>query len=158
MSGPGLRLSPRLRRTTYAVLAGLFLTGAAWWILARWGEVETEFGPGPHPLLPWILRLHGAAAILTTFVFGYLVPIHARRAWRARLNRGSGAGLVAALVLLTLTGWLLYYSGGERLRELASAGHLWLGLALPAIVDLHVWRGRLERKRQARTRRGTRPA
>jgi hypothetical protein len=156
MSGVGLRLSPRLRRFTYAVLALLFASGIAWWALARWGEVETEFGPGPHPLLPWLLRLHGAAAMLTLFLVGYLTPIHALRAWRARLNRTSGIGLVAALAVLTLSGWLLYYAGSEPVREVASASHVWLGWALPAIVVLHVWRGRIERRRQARTRRGPR--
>jgi len=157
MSGIGLRLSPRLRRFTYAVLAVVFASGVAWWVLARWGEVETEFGPGPHPLLPWLLRLHGAAAMLTLFLVGYLAPIHALRAWRVRLNRNSGVGLVAALAVLTLTGWLLYYSGSERLRELASSSHLWLGLALPAFVFVHVWRGRVARRRQGRMRRSSTP-
>ncbi|HTL67056.1 MAG TPA: hypothetical protein VL200_05295 [Lacunisphaera sp.] len=140
-----LRLGPRLRAWTYATLGALFVTGVAWWSLELWGRVETEFGPAAHPAGPWLLRFHGAAAMIFLVLIGWLLPSHVRRGWQARRNRRSGGGLLASLGALTLTGWLLYYAGSEPLRAVATTVHRWLGLILPLLVVLHVWIGRRSR-------------
>jgi len=142
-----LRLTPRFRAWIYGTITVLFITGVTWWALGKWGRVETDFGETAHPAASWMLRIHGAAAMLMLIVLGILVPLHVRRGWIANRNRRSGAGLVAAMVVLTLTGWLLYYSGGENLRSASSALHTWLGLALPLIVVVHIWFGRRSRNR-----------
>ena len=140
-----LRLKPRLRAWVYGTIGALFLTGLVWWLLDRWGRVETEFGDVTHPAAPWLMRAHGAAAMLMLVVVGVLVPLHVRRGWHARRNRGSGAGLVGALGVLAITGWLLYYAGGTQSREIASVSHVWLGFALPLAIFGHIWLGRRSR-------------
>lgn len=150
MQTENLRLSPRLRRWTYATLAVLLLTGAAWWWLHTFGQVETEFGRAPHPAAPWFLRAHGAAAMLMLVLFGILLPVHLRRGWQAQRNRSSGVFLGSLCAILILTGWLLYYASYERLREFASLVHSWLGITLPVWIVGHIWLGRRWRHRAKR--------
>jgi hypothetical protein len=133
------------RRGLHASFAVLLLTGVAWWGLHRWGQVETEFGPQPHPLNPRLMRVHGAAAMIALVVLGTLLSGHVRNAWRARRNRASGAGMVAFCGVLTVTGYALYYAGSEGFRAAASLAHLGFGLALPVVLIVHIRRGRQAR-------------
>jgi hypothetical protein len=43
---------------------------------------------------------------------------------------------------LTITGYGLYYAGGERLRAWTSWIHLAVGLALPILLLIHIFVGR----------------
>ena len=138
----GLKLSRRHRFWLHGTITALFLTGVVWWLLHAFVAVETEFGPRAHPLENWSLKLHGLAAMLSLVVLGTLIPIHIRRGWHARRNRLHGGVLVAALVLLTLTGYGLYYSGLDTLREISSWSHRVLGLLLPLLIVLHIRAGR----------------
>lgn len=140
-----LRLRPLLRRSVYAVFAILFASGAAWWISQPWLRSAAGDGSAPSALEPWLLKIHGAAAMAALAILGILYPLHLVRGWRARRNRGWGSGLVAVCATLILTGYLLYYAGGENLRSAASAIHLWLGLIFPVILIVHIWRGRKTR-------------
>lgn len=146
MSRNRLRLSFRQRLWLHGSFAVLFLTGVVWWVLNTWFPLQTDFGPQPNPLQPWLLRLHGAAAMIALVVLGSLLPNHVRAAWRAHRNRFSGGSIVALCVALTLTGYGLYYTGGESLRSVASLAHLVLGLAFPAVIIWHIRRGRALRK------------
>lgn len=139
------QLSPRLRVWTYATLTVLFGSGLVWWALQRWALVDTDFGPAAHPLSPWMLKLHGLAAMAFLIVLGVLVPEHMRRCWHAEKNRLSGVGMITVLIILSISGWLLYYAGNEHLRALTSDVHVWLGLAVPIIVAGHVILGRRSR-------------
>jgi len=133
------------RRWLHGSFAVLFLTGVVWWGLHRWGEVETEFGPQPHPLNPWLLRVHGAAAMVALVVFGTLLGGHVRNAWRAGRNRTTGAGMVAFCAVLAVSGYALYYAGSEGFRAAASLAHLGFGLALPVVLVVHIRSGRRAR-------------
>lgn len=146
MRSDHLRLSPRLRFWTYASFGVVFASGLLWWVLQQWGRTETEFGPAAHPAAAWVLRLHGAAAMLVLVVLGVLLPLHVRRAWRVRKNRFSGAGMLVFCALLIATGWLLYYASGENIRPTVSAIHLWTGLGLPLFLIVHIWLGRRARR------------
>jgi len=75
-------------------------------------------------------------------VYGSLLPVHIRRAWSIRRNVVLGIGLVSVLLLLTITGYLLYYAGDENTRPFISAGHWILGLAVPALLVWHIVSGR----------------
>ena len=96
----------------------------------------------PHPAEPWSLKLHGAAAMAILIILGTLLPTHVRFAWHARRNRPNGIALLAFFVLLVVTGYGLYYLGDERLRSWTSWLHLGIGIALPAMIILHIWSGR----------------
>jgi len=145
MSRNFFKLERGQRRWLHATFTVLFLTGVVWWALHRWGEVETEFGPAPHPLNPLLMRVHGAAAMVALVVLGTLLPGHVRKAWRVGRNRLTGSGMLACCGGLTLSGYALYYAGAESARVWASGIHLIGGLAFPLVLIVHIWSGRRSR-------------
>lgn len=147
MRREALRLSPRHRRWFYGTTAVLFASGAGWLALHGWTARGDTDAP-PHPLQPWLLKLHGAAAMLVLLVLGTLIPLHIRRGWRAATNRLTGAAMVAAAAILILTGYGLYYAGSDRLREFTAQVHDVLGLAAALALAWHIARGRSLRKRR----------
>ena len=46
------------------------------------------------------------------------------------------------MLALTLTGYLLYYAGGEETRPVISILHWVLGLVVPAVLAWHIVHGR----------------
>ena len=90
-----------------------------------------------------VMKVHGAAAMLTLVLLGALLAQHVPAGWTANKNRKSGAILLGAMAWLALTGYLLYYAGGESLRWYAAQSHLWVGIAACAIVALHIRRSAL---------------
>src|SRR6266403_5377024 len=136
-----IRLKRLQKYSLYAVLALLFLSGVAW---AYWnylwstGDFETSGKV-------WAMKIHGAAAIAVLVLIGMLLSVHVRFAWRARRNRANGSVFLGAFAVLTITGYGLYYAGGEMLREWTSWIHLALGLALPILLLVHIFLGRRTR-------------
>ena len=152
-----MRLSTDHRNWVYAAAAALFATGALWLVFHYFGRVQGEFGPAPHPLEHWWLRLHGGLAMLCLVLVGSLLPIHMRRGWHQRRNLRPGITLVATVLLLTLSGYGLYYFGSEQARPWISLFHWSIGLAAPAVMIWHVISGRSAAalQRAARTRYDT---
>jgi hypothetical protein len=61
--------------------------------------------------------------------------------------------ILSAFAVLTITGYGLYYAGGERLRAWTSWIDLAVGLALPILLLIHIFLGRRTRPSgQSRTR------
>ena len=139
-----IQLSRRHEWFAYAVSAAVFITGAAWAWLHYLAAPPNEFGV-TGPAESWTLKAHGAAAMLVLVLLGTLLPMHVKFAWRAGRNLRTGLSLLGLIGFLVLTGYGLYYVGGERLRFWTSAAHLWIGLALPVIMSVHVWRGKTTR-------------
>ncbi len=132
------RVSRQRRRALYAAFALLLLTGVVWLVL-RWSDVEPETQA---PWLAWSMKLHGAAALAGTFLVGTLWSAHIRHAWTRQRNRVAGSLFGAAVVLLALTGYGLYYFNGEALRGAAEWLHWIAGLALGLLFWLHLSWGR----------------
>jgi hypothetical protein len=141
-----VRLDPLLRWTTYLVFALLFLSGGTWFAADRlkdalagdlWQEVAVN-----------ALMVHGGTAMLALIIIGALLPLHALRAWRARLNRVTGIAMGMSNAVLMLTAFGLYYLGSESLQPWASLIHLIFGFALPVLLLVHIIIGR----RKARLR------
>ena len=142
MKRRGIQLSPRHKRWFYSVSVTLFLSGAAW-ALFDWLGARTEGRAAVfQSLKPWMLKLHGAAAMVFLVAVGILIPTHLKRAWQARRNRSNGAFFVTVIALLVATGYGLYYFGDDHWRSAASWVHLILGFAAPALLALHIWQGR----------------
>lgn len=137
-----IRLGPWHQGAVYGATAALAITGLVWLVLHYFLAVPGEYGPQIHPLEPWMLRLHGAAAMAGLVIYGSLLPVHIRRAWSIRRNIALGIALVAFMLLLTLTGYLLYYAGGEDTRPVISILHWVLGLVVPAVLAWHIIHGR----------------
>ena len=137
-----IRLKPLQRYFLYAVLALLFLSGVAWtyWTyLAAWPD---DFEATAKT---WAMKIHGAAAMAVLVLIGMLLSGHVRFAWRARRNRVNGSVFLSVFAVLTVTGYGLYYAGGEMLREWTSWIHLLVGLALPILLLIHIFLGRRTR-------------
>jgi hypothetical protein len=126
----------------YSATAALAVSGLLWLVYHFFLAEPGEFGGQIHPLEPWLLRFHGAAAMAGLIVYGSLLPIHVRRAWTLRRNILLGIGLITIMLLLTVTGYLLYYAGGEQSRAVISALHWIVGLVVPALLIWHVISGR----------------
>jgi hypothetical protein len=145
MTQPGakrIKLSRRHEWSVYAIIALVFSSGAAWAWLHHFARRVGEFGESPHPAELWMQKLHGASAMLSLILLGTILVSHIPLAWRARRNQRTGTSLFAVLVFLIGTGYALYYSGNEWLRDWLGWGHLWIGVALPLLLALHVWRGK----------------
>jgi uncharacterized membrane protein len=80
--------------------------------------------------------------MVALFFIGSLLNSHIRRAHRAERNRYSGWSMVALLVLLTISGYALYYIASEFSRPAWSLTHWILGLLFPALLVLHIALGR----------------
>src|SRR3954471_7510316 len=125
------RIAVALRLGLYATFVVLLATGLAWEAV------------GPGSLASALMMIHGAAAMLALVLAGTLFAQHVPAGWSAGKNRRSGIFLLAVLGWLALTGYLLYYAGGESPRYYASQSHLWVGIATALIGALHVRRSAL---------------
>ncbi|HEY7001425.1 MAG TPA: hypothetical protein VH330_06760 [Candidatus Udaeobacter sp.] len=132
----------------YAVLALLFLSGAGW---AYWNYLAGSPGDFETSAKTWAMKIHGAAAMAVLVLIGMLLSGHVKFAWRAHRNRTNGLILLGSFAVLTITGYGLYYAGGERLRAWTSWIHLAVGLLLPLLLLIHIFLGR-------RTRRAIQPS
>lgn len=146
------RLGQQQRLWLTISFALLFLSGALWLVFHYFFTVKTAFGEGPHSLQQWWLKLHGLAAMTALIIFGSLLLGHIRRAWQHHQNRISGGSMVALMVWLTLTGYALYYFGGEQSRPIISAAHWIIGIAALPLLVLHIVSGRRTRDQNATKR------
>ena len=115
----------------------LWLSGTAWLLLHFYAPIEGDFGPEANPLEPWMLKAHGLAMIAALLAIGGLLTAHVLAGWEIRQQRKKGIAIGATVLVLTATGYLLYYAGNQQLRESASAIHWILGLGSPAIFLWH---------------------
>ena len=136
-----IRLKRLQRYILYVVFALLFLSGVAW---AYWNYLKSpgDFEAGAKA---WAMKIHGAAAMAILVLVGMLLNGHVRFAWRAGRNRTNGSIFLGAFAILTITGYGLYYAGGEKLRADMSWIHLAVGLALPILLLVHILMGRRTR-------------
>ena len=137
-----IRLGFWHQTTVDGATALLVVSGAIWLLLHFFMVSQGEFGDTHHPLEMWMLKLHGAAAMAGLIIYGSLLPIHIRRAWTIRRNIFLGISLVVLMLLLTISGYLLYYAGGEEARPIISATHWILGVGVPALLAWHVISGK----------------
>ena len=137
-TGP-IRLAAWQEWTLLAVLGGLVASGALWLVYHHLVPVRNDMST--HPAEAWGLRLHGGLAMAVLVLVGMLFPTHVLPAWRRGLNRGSGGVMMGTMVLLTVTGYLLYYAGSPWLRDAVSWLHWGVGLVLPVLLGLHMLLG-----------------
>jgi hypothetical protein len=126
----------------YTVLALLFLSGVAW---AYWNYFAPSPGDFETSSKAWAMKIHGAAAMVILVLIGTILDAHVRFAWRAGRNRANGSVFLSAFGVLVITGYGLYYAGGERLRAWVSWIHLAVGLVLPILLLIHILLGKRTR-------------
>lgn len=139
----GIKLS-RLHLVWFYLSFGvLFLSGVFWialhyFVSKKSGQVGIEV----NPLEPFALKIHGASAMVVLVILGTLIPIHIKRAWKADINRWSGLAMISVNLLLIVTGYGLYYCGGEQSRIVISYFHWIVGCFLPLFLIWHIVIGR----------------
>ena len=134
--GP-IRIGARYRRAVNIIAAGVWATGVLWLVFHYFLREPGAFGPAPHPLEAWWLRLHGAFAFGALWTLGLLSASHLLSGWVSRRRRSSGASLLAVAVVLTLSGYLLYYAGSDVVRPAVAVLHWSVGLAAPLAFVWH---------------------
>jgi len=142
MSKAIIRLGPRHKKLLYAGFALLWLSGAAWVAFHYFFQIQGDFGPEPHPLQIWWLRLHGLMAMAALALAGSLAPNHIRIAMNRRKNQRSGLPMLGLTVWLAATGYALYYFPTDDNAAWLPLLHWIAGLALPLMLAFHVRRGR----------------
>lgn len=131
------RLSRRQRNVTYIVFALAWTSGALWLLFHYFLLRQGQFGPEPHPLEHWWLRLHGLCAFVLLWLGGMLWTQHVRHglAWPQR--RRSGLAILVAFCVLAASGYLIYYADEGGFRDAAGVLHWLFGLALAIPVVAH---------------------
>ena len=145
-----LRLDWRFRWGLYAAFAALFGSGIVWIAADRLkdsGDAEFWQAAGAD-----MLMIHGGIAMVALLLLGALLPSHVTRAWRGRINRASGAAMVAINAVLIITAFGLYYLGSEMVRPWISDVHIAVGLVIPPLIVFHIWFGRRRRRAGASVR------
>jgi hypothetical protein len=137
-----IRFGHRHRRALYGVFLGVWLSGAVWLLFHNFFTTQGEFGPAPHALEKWWLRLHGLFAFAALVVVGSVLPVHAHGAWRKRKNRPTGVIMKSWVLWLAATGYALYYFSSEANEVWLPLLHWVVGLALPLMLWTHIRRGR----------------
>lgn len=137
----GLQIGRTHRLTLYAAGLLLLLSGICWALIQHLDE-EGKAGDNLVKLKQPLIAIHGLSAMVFVFLLGTLLFGHIRRSWHARKNTKNGLFFIVAVGLLTLSGYALYYLGNESWRNAASHFHLWLGIAAPLLLILHIWLGR----------------
>jgi hypothetical protein len=137
-----VRIGYGRRWQIYIIGLGVWLSGGLWLLFHYFLVTQGEFGPTENPLTAWWLRLHGAFAFATLWMFGVLWATHITVAWPRQRRRRSGAALAAVLIVLVVSGYLLYYVGDDKVRPFLSVLHWSIGLAVPAFLVFHRLRSR----------------
>ncbi len=131
-------VKPWQKSLLYWAIAFLWLTGVGW-LYFRYGTHWEDLESNSNSTQVLLLKVHGAAAMFFLVVLG-LVIHHIGSGWRQKRQRLSGSLLAISCGALILTGWGLYYVGQESVRDIISQAHSWVGLFLPLIIFIHVWR------------------
>ena len=126
-------VSTRQKQWLYVTFAILWVSGSAWLLATYVASLPILFDP------PLWLKIHGAAGFAFLLILGALLQQHVPAGWKENRQRPSGILLIAGSAFLILTGWGLYYVGGDTFRHALSISHSWLGVLLPLAIVLHVW-------------------
>ena len=132
-----MRMPRRRRFAVYLIVGALWLTGCLWLYLDEFRAQHDQFGATPHPLESPMLLLHGILAILSMYLFGWISARHILRWWSGGLRRLSGGTLTAALVVLVVSGFALFFLVDDQLQHSAALIHDVLGLAVTVFAIQH---------------------
>jgi hypothetical protein len=135
-----LRLDPGLRFSNYAAVATLVVSGVIWLIADQ--LKASDSGEMWQAIAANMLMLHGMTAMVALILLGAMIPLHMQRSWRAGKNRITGVVMVATNAVLVVTASGLYYAGSDLLRAFLADVHIVAGLAVPALIVIHIVLGR----------------
>ena len=132
-----IHLPNRIKTWINCIGLGVWISGAAWLMVHYWLEPEDAAGLPGSPAGPWWLKIHGAFAFLAIWTGGLVWGLHVVKAWHRRRHRWSGGIVIGSLLLLIVSGYLLYYVGEDHVRHGISLLHWILGLLIPLAYITH---------------------
>ena len=139
-------MNTTIRRLLYVSVLALIVTGVLY-AIPRYADLYLELDLTPAVAPSLLMKVHGAFALWVTVLLGIIWQAHVRLRMRRPFNRLAGFTLATVLVLLTVTGYLLYYVGDRDFRELTSLLHTGLGVAVLVIIVWHVKMARIIQSR-----------
>lgn len=89
--------------------------------------------------------LHGWSIPPFLIIFGVVWRVHILRGWQLKKNILSGVITLLIFIILTATGWMIYYSGSDDVQRISAQVHTWLGIAISVVLFAHAvlgWRTR----------------
>lgn len=102
-----LQFSIYLKRIFYGAFGMLWGSGVYWL----------------YQSVSWVMAVHGAAAMVALVSIGWVIPTHVFPGWKAKKNRVGGILIATTCLVLGVTGYGLYYFGGETSRDATSWVH-----------------------------------
>jgi hypothetical protein len=142
-----IRLGARHKKWLYSGLSLLWVSGVMWLLFHYFLQTDGDFGPQPHALERWWLRLHGLAGMLGLILFGSLLPNHMKLAWVRKKNRRTGLPMFTVWIWLATTGYALYYFSSDANADWLPVLHWAVGLALPILLLVHLKQARMRSHR-----------
>ncbi|MDP9082742.1 MAG: hypothetical protein M3N50_03130 [Pseudomonadota bacterium] len=131
------RMAWRQRVAIYCILGTLWLSGCVWLLLDSFFAPAGQFGKTPHPLEPALLLMHGILAILSMYLLGWVSARHVLRSWPGRLRRVSGGILSAFFLVLTMSGFALFFATDDRWQHGSALLHEVLGILVTVFAIQH---------------------
>ena len=87
-----------------------------------------------------MLQVHGFVLIPALLSLGGILFGHIGSGWNYKKNKISGLLMLALFAILIGTGYILYYTGSDLIRQASSLAHWITGLAAPALFARHALR------------------
>ena len=139
-------MSPFEKWLLWISTAAVAATGVGLGVLKYFVASDDPYAVVHHPLQPYLLKLHVLSAPLLVFALGVVYTRHVVRQWRAGRGRGrpSGIGIVATLLPMVLSGYLIQTVSSESWLFRVSMVHVAASLAYLAVLLVHqvaAWRG-----------------
>jgi hypothetical protein len=132
-----IHLSGKTKTWINLVGIGVWFTGLGWIIAHFFVKPQDSLGFANSSSEPIWLKVHGAFAFLALWTGGMLWGIHVVKAWGTHRHRWSGSILFAALLILIVSGYLLYYVADDSTRNAVSWSHWVIGIMLPLAYLAH---------------------
>ena len=137
------RNMPRADRLAlYGAFGLLWASGICWLVLDTWFAVPGEFGVSPHAWAAPLLLAHGVLAVPALWLTGWVAARHSTPQWKAQLRRRSGGSFAAVLLLLSVSGFGLFFLTNEVGQRVSAVAHEAIGVLFTLFVLEHWYFGR----------------
>ena len=138
-SVPRINSAPAWQRMfLYLTLTGLGASGLIWMGVHYASQSGFAGESAPYALLHQLMVFHGVLGYLMAVAVGLFLAQHVGAGWRARRSRATGISVLSLFAALMASALVLYYSGDDTLRTLASLTHQIVGVGLVLAVPAHV--------------------
>ncbi len=139
----GGRAMPNSERyALYAAFAVLWVSGVWWLILNVFFSEQGEFGTVPHAWQAPLLLMHGVVSVPVLYLIGWAAARHSCVQWRTGKRRVSGGSFAAALTVLVVSGFALFFLTRADAQAATALAHEVVGVMFALLLLEHWFFGR----------------